>query len=110
VNNAITAFIDAIAALYSRVKNLIFPNISPETRDSNSIDRANQGLMHLNSFNPGNAAPRMQQASFSLNIDGRSLAQSMVDHLESIYGMPTGAPAADGMHSYFGGDHQTTST
>ena len=83
--------------------------VSPESKKFNEdIDKANKNYVPMK-FTPGTNTPKMQQASFSLNVDGRSLAQSVVDHLESIYGMPTGAAAADGANSYFGGDHQYSS-
>jgi Phage-related minor tail protein len=58
---------------------------------------------------PASGSAKPMQAAFSLNVDGHALAQSVIDHLESIYGMPSGAAASDGVNNYFGGDHQYTS-
>jgi hypothetical protein len=119
---AISSFIDAIAALYHRITNFTSPGkpgllgidpggsgASPDKPDILGIDPGGRGTSpgktgkpwHPVSFNPGTEMPRAQSASFSLNVDGRALAQSVIDHLESIYGMPSGAAAADGVHSPF---------
>jgi hypothetical protein len=111
ISSAISSFIDAIKALYGRVTG-IFSGGGPVTpgdkQFKDGLDEANKNYVPMR-FTPGNSAPRMQQASFSLNVDGRALAQSVIDHLESLYGMPTGAASADGVHSPFGGDHQYSS-
>jgi hypothetical protein len=80
--------------------------VQPDAKKfGDELDKANKNYVPMR-FVPGTDAPRAQQASFSLNIDGRALAQSVIDHLESIYGMPTGAPSPDGISSPFSVDHQ----
>lgn len=82
--------------------------VQPDAKKfSDDLDKANKNYVPMR-FTPGTDQPRMQNTSFSLNVDGHALAQSVIDHLESIYGMPSGAAAADGVNSYFGGDHQYT--
>jgi hypothetical protein len=107
IGNAISGFIDKIAALYNRIKDWFVAPAAPGAKPPTIDD---QGLLHLNSFHPGVDAPRAQQASFLLNVDGRQLAQSVIDHIESIYGQATGAPSADGMSSPFGVDRQFSTT
>lgn len=45
------------------------------------------------------------QISLSLNVDGRALAQAVSASLATLSEHPTGAPAADGMGTFFSGDH-----
>jgi hypothetical protein len=47
--------------------------------------------------------------SLSLNIDGRMIAQSLSTAFAAMYGLPTGAPAADGMGQGYSGDHNFSS-
>jgi hypothetical protein len=75
--------------------------VQPDAKKfGDDLDKANKNYVPMR-FTPGTDQPKMQQASFSLNVDGHALAQSVIDHMESIYGMPSGAAAADGMHSVF---------
>jgi len=110
VNDAITAFINMIEGVYGRVRDLlggknaplqVFPGgASRQPSSFRSLDGEDATrLFTPTRFDPGTDVQRTQQASFSLNIDGRTLAQSVIDHLESIYGLPTSAGAPDGMHS-----------
>lgn len=114
IRNAIAAFVDQISALYNRLigKGAALPQTqtSPDPYGNWSQAQKLAAGMQPVRFDPGPRQQPNMQASFSLNVDGHALAQSVVDHLESIYGMPSAAPAADGVHSPFGGDHQYTNT
>ncbi|MBR0934853.1 hypothetical protein [Bradyrhizobium jicamae] len=61
-------------------------------------------------FNPSTNQPRHEQNSFSLNIDGQTLAQTMIDKICEMTTYPTGAPTPDGMGQWFAGDHNYTDT
>ncbi|MDI3561286.1 hypothetical protein [Bradyrhizobium sp. Arg816] len=60
---------------------------------------------HPMMFVPGTSQPKAQPISFSLNVDGMTLAQAVVDKLEQLYTYPTGAPSPDGVGRHFAGDH-----
>jgi hypothetical protein len=104
ITSAISGFIDQIMALYHRVTGssaLPAPQTAPNAYGNwTPAQKLAAGIAPV-SFNPANDTQRSMQASFSLNVDGRALAQTVIDHLESIYGMPTAGASADGMHSPF---------
>jgi hypothetical protein len=43
--------------------------------------------------------------NLNLNVDGRTLAESVSTSLATLNALPTQAPAADGMGQFYGGDH-----
>jgi hypothetical protein len=52
-------------------------------------------------FDPGNKGTlKAQPITLSLNVDGRTLAQTLSDQLEYLYEHPTGAPSYDGMRKH----------
>jgi hypothetical protein len=130
IASAISSFIDSIGALYHRIQGSVgwgperdeagrmknpglldkylWGDPDPHALPPINVPPENGGLKHPTLFNPGTDQPRMQQASFSLNVDGHALAQSVIDHLESIYGMPSSAAAADGVHSPFRDQYTST--
>lgn len=66
------------------------------------------GPMHALPMNFLQGPPQSQsrsQFSFSLNVDGQKLADTVVDKIEDKHAFATGAAAADGLHHYLGGDH-----
>lgn len=99
IKNAISSFVDAITNILGKAGWLFgFGN--------NKIDRMeDHPLKHKSMFNPGTAPAKANPISLSLNIDGRTLAQTISDQLEQLYGFPTGAPSPDGSGRYFAGDH-----
>jgi hypothetical protein len=107
INSAISAFIDSIAALYDRVKGMFTqgPQTPEQKQFHENLDNANKNYVPMR-FTPGTDSHKPMQAAFSLNVDGQTLAQSVIDHLGSLYDNATGAPSSDGVSSPFGGDHQ----
>jgi hypothetical protein len=111
ITSAISSFIDAIAALYHRITGYLDSRpqqVFPGGTQKQSFEGDPHKLFTPTMFDPGARQQPAQQASFSLNVDGRSLAQSVIDHLESLYGSPTSASAADGMASPFGDQYVST--
>lgn len=52
-------------------------------------------------FDPGTSRTKVTPISLSLNVDGRTLAQSISEQLEQLYEHATGAPSYNGQ-SHFG--------
>lgn len=75
IRNAISNFIDAIKALFSRITGWFGSKDSaPSVED--------QGLRHRSLYVPGgqsNGAPRMPPIHLSLNLDGRLLAEAVTE-------------------------------
>ena len=92
IASAIGAFLDALKALYSHAAG-IFHN-APEGVYPGGT------LRHPSNFHPGTDNVRAQNASFSLNIDGRTLAQTIIDHVDSLYRYDTNSPAFNGSGRY----------
>jgi hypothetical protein len=55
-------------------------------------------------------SPKATPISLSLNIDGRTLAQTVSQQLADLLTFPTGAPAADGWGRWHDGDHNLSTT
>lgn len=56
------------------------------------------------SFNPANTSIKAQPISLSLNVDGRTLAQTISQELEYLYEHATGAPSYDGSRRHIPAD------
>ena len=56
------------------------------------------------SFDPGTSQPKATQTAFSLNIDGRMLAQTVIEQMESLTEHATGAPAYNAQSHFARGD------
>jgi hypothetical protein len=106
IGQGISSFIDYIAALYARIKGWLASITSPQNADGSIHTRAGIVPSHPTAFDPKTKATDSKQTSFSLNVDGHALAQSVIDHLQSNVGHSTGAPASDGVSTPFGVDHQ----
>ena len=125
ISIAISSFIDAIAALYSRIKGFlpsggvapgsgVAPGggVDPGKPDILGIDPAGRGTSpgktghpwHPTSFDPGTSRPEHQQYAFALDIDGERLAQTVIDKFDSQTNFPTGAPSADRSSRWAAGD------
>jgi hypothetical protein len=94
VRAAISGLIDYLASIPGKIAQF-FTGGTPKTP---SID--DQGLMHLNRFEPGNVQPKATPISLSLNVDGRTLAQAMSEKLDDLLRYDTSAPAFNGAGRY----------
>jgi hypothetical protein len=75
------------------------PKVNPDGTDPNY-----QNYLPM-WFDPGNKGTlKAQPITLSLNVDGRTLAQTLSDQLEYLYEHPTGAPSYDGMRRHIPGD------
>jgi hypothetical protein len=79
---------------------------SPLAAGERPADRYARRIENLRSRNES-AAPKavLQPLSLNLNIDGRTLAQSISTAMGDLYGFPSQAPAADGAGQHYSGDH-----
>ncbi len=59
---------------------------------------------HPTSFDPGTNRTKATPISLSLNVDGRTLAQSISEQLEYLYEHATGAPSYDGSRRFIPAD------
>lgn len=102
-NDDMTKFINWLGGIADKIKGFFTGKNAPEQVYPGGTSR---GPIHNGSFHPGTGGPmKPTPISLSLNVDGRTLAQAISDQLASLYGFPTGAPAADGLGHYFAGDH-----
>ena len=94
VRTAIQGLVDYLMSIPGKIAQF-FTGGTPKTP---SID--DQGLMHLNRFDPGNTQPKATPISLSLNVDGRTLAQAMSEKLDDLLRYDTSAPAFNGAGRY----------
>ena len=99
-NQAITDFIHWLGSIADKVKGL-FSGVGGGNSDplKKGLDDANKNYVPMR-FTPGSNQPKPQPISLSLNVDGRTLAQSMSEQLESLYGFPTTAPSSNGWQGF----------
>jgi hypothetical protein len=64
------------------------------------LEDANKSYVPMR-FDPGTSKTKVTPISLSLNVDGRTLAQSISEQLEQLYEHATGAPSYNGQ-SHFG--------
>jgi hypothetical protein len=79
-----------------------------QSKSERPADRYARRIENLRSKNESaSGAPKavLQPLSLNLNIDGRTLAQTVSTALTTIYGFAGQAPAADGLSQFVGGDH-----
>ncbi|WP_024517076.1 hypothetical protein [Bradyrhizobium sp. Tv2a-2] len=106
ITSGLAAFWDFIVSMYDKVKLFVAPPQSPS--DQKSADDLVNGLksgIQLQSFHPGSDDRRHGNLTLSLNIDGRTLAQTVSDQLQALTEFSMGGPAADGIGRYSSGDH-----
>jgi len=94
VRTAISGLIDYLMSIPGKISNFFTGGtpVSPKVDD--------QGLMHLNRFEPGNVQPKATPISLSLNVDGRTLAQAVSEKLDDLLRYDTSAPAFNGAGRY----------
>jgi hypothetical protein len=96
-NDAVTQFINWLAGIADKIKGLFgslanpTPNGSPDRMPS---------LGQPMRFDPGTSKTKATPISLSLNVDGRTLAQSISEQLEQLYEHATGAPAYNGQSHF----------
>lgn len=101
---AISGFIDKLLNIAGKAAWLFgFGNNKIEGMEENALKKKMNFVP--SQFDPGGRGAPKQQLALSLNIDGRTLAQSVSDELQSMYAFATGAPAPDGGGRFYNGDH-----
>jgi hypothetical protein len=104
IASAISSFVDKILDIGGKVGWLFgFGSNKMPGFEENALKKKSSFVP--NDFNPGARGQPKQQLALSLNIDGRTLAQSVSDELQSMYAFATGAPAPDGSGRFYNGDH-----
>jgi hypothetical protein len=98
---AVNAGLASLAGVLDKVKGLFgIGGANAKPVDPNFEDRWD-ALKHKSLFNPGTSKTKATPISFSLNVDGRTLAQSISEQLEQLYEHATGSPNYNGQ-SHFG--------
>ncbi|UPT97257.1 hypothetical protein J4G48_0003480 [Bradyrhizobium barranii subsp. apii] len=104
IRNAISSFIDAIANIIGKAGWLFgFGNNKMPGIEDHSPKR--DPLKHPMMFSPGTGWHKPITVSTAFNVDGRQLAQSIIDNIDQLTAHATGAPSPDGIGRYAGGDH-----
>jgi hypothetical protein len=98
---AVNAGLSGLAASLDKLKGLFgIGGANAKPVDPNFEDRWD-ALKHKSLFNPGTSQPKVTPISLSLNVDGRTLAQTMADLFQDTYEHSTSAPAMND-HAMFG--------
>jgi hypothetical protein len=63
------------------------------------LEDANKSYVPMR-FDPGTSRPKATQTAFSFNVDGRVLAQTVIEQMESLTEHATGAPAYNGQSHF----------
>ncbi len=123
IKNAITSFIDGISNILGKIGwmfgfgNNKMPGIDDHSSKHDPMkhpmmfetpDRQ-RGSFIPATFNP-NTRQKNEQFAFSLNVDGQTLAQAMIDKICEMTTFPTQAATSDGSSRHFSGDHQYSDT
>ncbi|SHG91952.1 hypothetical protein [Bradyrhizobium erythrophlei] len=117
IESAISGFINFIEGLYNRVKGLVGPSAplpeshtAPNAYGSWTPAQMLAAGMSPVSFNPGTDRPKPQPVSLSLNVDGRTLAQTVSAQLAELMMFPTGAGAPDHWGQWADADSNLSTT
>jgi hypothetical protein len=105
---AISNFLDQIAALYGRVQSMLIPH-APTDPANKAVNDALKNIAPMR-FEPGRDSGRGGPVTLALNIDGRTMAQAMIDNIDGMTTFPSQAPTPDGTGRYFAGDHNSWDT
>jgi hypothetical protein len=98
-NQAVTDFIKNLAIIADSAKGLL-KGFGIEPGGSGTSPGKTGKPWHPTSFDPGTNKIKAQPISLSLNVDGRTLAQSISEQLEYLYEHATGAPAYNGQSHF----------
>jgi hypothetical protein len=109
ISSAISSFIDAIMAIYSRVKGLVIPSHPADPKFNEELRKGNESYVPMR-FDSGRDSGRGGPVTLALNVDGRTMAQAMIDNIDGMTTFPSQAPTPDGTGRYFAGDHNSWDT
>lgn len=102
---AITSFVDYLASIPGKVTDSLKGLFGVTPNGGGGSHPGKDGKpWHPTSFSPGNGTVKATPISMSLNVDGRTLAQSISEQLEYLHEHATGAPSADGMRKFIPAD------
>jgi hypothetical protein len=76
-------------------------DLDPGTKDFMEGLRHNQSLRQ---FSPGTGQPKATPITLKLDVDGRTMAQTMATAFDQLYEHATGAPSYDGSRRYIPAD------
>lgn len=99
VRDALASFFSWLGGIAEKIKGL-FPGGEGAPQLKKDLDEANKLHVPL-SFTPGPRETKPTPISLSLNVDGRTLAQTLSEELEELYEHATGSPNYNG-RSQFG--------
>ncbi|SHN83576.1 hypothetical protein [Bradyrhizobium erythrophlei] len=86
IADAMNRFIAWLGTIVGKIKGLFGGAAS----DEDTVNRANEGLRHLNRFEPGiGGQPKPQPVYLTLNLDGRRLAQAVSQAQDALYRFQT---------------------
>lgn len=91
-----------ISSVIDKLRNFLGLGAKPNQGDAQEFGKAlkDQGYTPMR-FNPAKEQTlKAQPISLSLNLDGRTLAQAIVDQIMYTMQNPTGAPSPDGMRMF----------
>jgi hypothetical protein len=106
VRDALAGFFSWLGGIAEKIKGL-FPGGGGQLKKD--LDDANRNYVPMR-FDPGTTKTKVTPISLSLNVDGRTLAQSISEQLEQLYEHATGAPSANGMGHFGRADSQMMGT
>jgi hypothetical protein len=95
VRMAISGFVEYLASIPGKIANFFTGGTGKGAPTTDDL-----GRVIPQSFHPGNVQPKATPISLSLNVDGRTLAQSMSEKLDDLLRYDTAAPAFNGAGRY----------
>jgi hypothetical protein len=102
-NDAMTNFINWLGGMAAQVQS-IFEKLGIDKGGAGTSPGKTGKPWHPTSFDPGTSQPKLQQTAFSFNVDGRTLAQTVIEQMESLTEHATGAPAYNAQSHFARGD------
>jgi hypothetical protein len=107
-NQAMTDFISWLASIADKIRGL-FSGGKVEGDFGKNLDDANKNYVPMR-FDPGTSKTKATQTAFSLNIDGRTFAQTMIEQMEDITEHAVSAPAYNGQSHFARADSGMATT
>jgi hypothetical protein len=94
----VASFFDWLGSIAGKVKGLFGSSGAP-SQFKKDLDDANKNYVPMR-FDPGTSQTKATPIALSLNVDGRTLAQSISEQLEQLYEHATGAPSYNGQSHF----------
>ena len=104
----LSALTDRISVIVDRIKGFFGGSGKVDEQFKKDLDNANKSYLPMNFVPSKDNVLKAQPINLNLNVDGRTLAQVVTDQLQYLYEHPTGAPGANRLGSWSGGDSNYT--